>query len=71
MRLAFFCVDFFHHRAFEIALGTQWERVSEVVGPVSAPVLIGLAVIAAAALAWWLVRRRRPHDAQDRPAART
>jgi membrane protein DedA with SNARE-associated domain len=35
------------------ALGSQWERVSDVIGPISTPLLIGLVLVGAA----WLTRR--------------
>ena len=37
-------------------LGTQWERVSQVVGALSAPLLAGAAVLLAGAAAWWWLR---------------
>jgi membrane protein DedA with SNARE-associated domain len=40
------------------ALGAQWERVSEVVGPVSGP-LLATTLLVAAALVLWRVRRAR------------
>jgi LPXTG-motif cell wall-anchored protein len=41
------------------ALGTQWERVSDVVGGLSTPLLVlaGLLVVGAGAV-WWLRRHR-------------
>jgi len=41
-------------------LGTQWERVSDVVGALSTPILIAAVVLGAAALTWWGLRQRRP-----------
>ena len=41
-------------------LGTQWERVSDVVGTLSTPILIAAVVLGAAALLWWGLRQRRP-----------
>ena len=41
-------------------LGTQWERVSDVVGALSTPILIAAVVLGAAALTWWGLRHRRP-----------
>jgi membrane protein DedA with SNARE-associated domain len=40
-------------------LGTQWERVSDAIGPVAKPLLVGLFVAAAVALLWHALRRRR------------
>jgi membrane protein DedA with SNARE-associated domain len=41
------------------ALGSQWEQVSDAVGPISKP-LVGLAVLGAASLVvWWVARARR------------
>jgi membrane protein DedA with SNARE-associated domain len=40
-------------------LGSQWERVSDVVGPLSTPLLIALAVLAAALLLRHALRARR------------
>ncbi len=45
------------------ALGSQWERVSEVIGPLSTPLLVAVVVTAAAALLWRGLRARR-----ERPA---
>ncbi len=41
------------------ALGTQWERVSDVIGPVAAPLLALLVVGAAGFLMWRALRARR------------
>jgi membrane protein DedA with SNARE-associated domain len=41
------------------ALGTQWERVSDLVGPLSKPLLALVVVAGAAALTWQGLRRRR------------
>lgn len=40
------------------ALGTQWERVADVIGAVSTPLLIALAVAAGGVLMWRALRRR-------------
>lgn len=42
------------------ALGTQWERVGEVVGPVAKPLLLTVVLLAAAVLAWRGLAARRP-----------
>jgi membrane protein DedA with SNARE-associated domain len=39
-------------------LGSEWERVSDVIGPLSKP-LLALAVVAAIGGVWWALRRRR------------
>jgi membrane protein DedA with SNARE-associated domain len=39
-------------------LGTQWERVADVIGPLATPLLVLLAVAAAGVLVWRAVRRR-------------
>jgi membrane protein DedA with SNARE-associated domain len=41
------------------ALGTQWEHVSDVIGPLSTPLLVAAVAGAAAWLTWRSVRRRR------------
>ena len=49
-------------------LGTQWERVSDAIGPVATPLLIVLAV---AGGAWLLIHglrgRRAEREAEERP----
>jgi membrane protein DedA with SNARE-associated domain len=44
------------------ALGTQWERVSDAIGPVAKPLLAVLLVGAGGALLWHGLRRRRSAD---------
>ena len=39
-------------------LGAEWERVSDVIGPLSKP-LLALAVLGALGAVWWTLRRRR------------
>jgi membrane protein DedA with SNARE-associated domain len=41
------------------ALGSQWERVSDVIGPVSKPLVIVAVVGVAGFLLWWGLRSRR------------
>jgi membrane protein DedA with SNARE-associated domain len=43
-------------------LGTQWERVSDLVSALSTPVLVAVLGAAAAALVWWVRRHRREHE---------
>ena len=45
------------------ALGTQWERVSDVVGPLSTPLLVLAVVTGAGVLTWRGLRRRREASA--------
>ena len=40
-------------------LGTQWERVSDAIGPVAKPLLVVVFLAAGAALVWRALRRRR------------
>jgi len=40
-------------------LGTQWERVSDAIGPVAKPLLVGAFVVAGGVLLWRALRRRR------------
>ena len=40
-------------------LGTQWERVADVLGPLSAPALVLAALAGAGVLLWRALRRRR------------
>ena len=42
------------------ALGTQWERVSDVIGPVATPLLIVVVVAIAVWMTWRALRRRTP-----------
>jgi membrane protein DedA with SNARE-associated domain len=41
------------------ALGSQWERVSDVIGPLSTPLLIAVVLLAAGVLTWRGLRARR------------
>jgi membrane protein DedA with SNARE-associated domain len=41
------------------ALGTQWESVADVIGPLSKPLFAAAVLAAAAALTWRGLRRRR------------
>jgi len=40
-------------------LGTQWERVSDTIGPLATPVLVVVLLIAGGVLLWRALRRRR------------
>jgi len=44
-------------------LGSQWERVSEVIGPISTPLLVAVVTAAAAVLLWRGLRARRERTA--------
>lgn len=41
------------------ALGTQWEKVSDVIGPVSKPLLAVVVVAGGGALLWWGLKHRQ------------
>jgi membrane protein DedA with SNARE-associated domain len=41
------------------ALGSQWKKVSEVIGPLSTPLLVAVVLGAAGVLVWRAVRKRR------------
>lgn len=46
-------------------LGTQWEKVSDVIGPLSKP-LVAVAIVGAGGfMLWWGLKHRRPKTEQD------
>lgn len=58
------------------ALGSRWEEVSDLIGPLSKPLLAATVIIAAAALWWYGLRRKNVEEplpdetAADEPAPR-